>query len=275
MSSSNQIIIPPFLKWAGGKRWLYPEVYRLFPKTFNRYIEPFLGGGSIFFYLQPYNSILSDLNAELIELYEVVRDTPDILLKLLLAHQSNHSKKHYYSVRAAIPEERCQRAARTLYLNRTCFNGLYRVNKHGQFNVPLGTKTTVVFPGEDFLNASKLLQRAALDVCDFEETLKKAVTGDLIYIDPPYTVAHNLNGFLKYNDNIFSWEDQIRLKKSCLDAADRGAYVFISNANHESIRDLYANNGTYIEVSRHSIIAGSSKKRRITSELLIKMDPRA
>lgn len=258
-----------FLKWAGGKRWLVPELKRHLPPTFNRYIEPFLGGGAVFFALRPEKATLSDVNGDLIEVYEVVRDNPKELRALLLAHEEKHEKVYYYFVRSEVPSTKIERAARTLYLNRTCFNGLYRVNKKGEFNVPIGTKTTVVFPNEDFSAYSAALSSADLVVDDFENVIDGADSGDLVYVDPPYTVAHNMNGFLKYNDHIFSWSDQERLKSAIIRASERGVMVLASNANHESVRDLYAGLGDHQEVVRHSVIAGPVARRTLTSEVLM------
>lgn len=151
-------------------------------------------------------------------------------------------------------------------------NGLYRVNRRGEFNVPIGTKSSVVLAGESFNHTSKLLKNATLYACDFERVINKTEAGDLLYVDPPYTVAHNMNGFLKYNDKIFSWNDQERLRDCIQRAADRGVYVLASNANHNSIRDLYAGRGEHLEVSRYSVIAGPTSSRTRTTELLMKFN---
>ena len=259
----------PFLKWAGGKRWL--SGHDLFNGSLNydRYIEPFLGGGAIFFSLNPKTSVLSDINPELINLYSVIRDYPEELLKLMTSHHRNHSKEYYYVERSRIYSSKIERAARTLYLNRTCFNGLYRVNLKGEFNVPIGTKSSVLMKDDDFLGISKRLQNATLEVSDFEITIDLARDGDLVYVDPPYTVLHNMNGFVKYNDKIFSWEDQIRLRDSVVAAAGRGAHVLLSNADHPSVRDLYSKLGNTIQVPRKSVISGSAGSRKSTTEILV------
>ncbi|WP_170403754.1 DNA adenine methylase [Ruegeria arenilitoris] len=266
--AGEQKALKPFLKWAGGKRWLLPHLQDLLPKKYETYLEPFLGGGAVFFGLQPKSAVLTDLNGDLIELYQVVRDMPSEVQDKLSKHQLRHSKEYYYEVRAEVPECRIDRAARFLYLNRTCFNGLYRVNRRGEFNVPIGTKTKVLFETESFHDLSSSLSQAELSVADFESTIDRARKGDLLYVDPPYTVAHNFNGFVKYNDNIFSWEDQVRLRDSLDRAAERGAAIIVSNANHTSIDELYADFGTKHEMPRHSVIAGPSGRRVPTSELL-------
>lgn len=262
------IRLKPFLKWAGGKRWLLPELRKHVPDDYKRYLEPFLGGGAVFFGVRPDKAVLSDLNSDLIQLYRVVRDEPERLEALLAEHQKMHGKEYYYATRASKPESAIEQAAWMLYLNRTCFNGLYRVNKKGEFNVPIGTKTAVVFEDESFQVLSKALSNAELKTQDFESTIEDAGGGDFVYVDPPYTVAHNLNGFLKYNDHIFSWDDQVRLRNSLENAATRGARIVVSNANHSSIRDLYDGFGELKELPRYSVIAGPAGKRVPTSELL-------
>src|SRR5207249_1865757 len=139
---ASSVPLLPFMKWPGGKRWFVCRHSAMLPATFGRYVEPFLGGGSVFFHLQPGRAILGDTNAELIELFKVVARRRKQLESLLQEHQKNHGKRHYYRVRSRVPTDPVERAARTLYLNRTCFNGMYRVNLAGQFNVPKGEKTT-------------------------------------------------------------------------------------------------------------------------------------
>lgn len=262
----------PFLKWAGGKRWLISKADILLPdlSKINRYIEPFLGGGSMFFHIEPKSAILSDINEDLINSYVVIRDDWNNLYKILKKYHNQHSKTFYYQVRASKPRISLQRAARFIYLNRTCWNGLYRVNKKGEFNVPVGTKTNVIFEEETLERLSFILQSVTLNACDFEITINKAKKNDFIFVDPPYTVKHNLNGFIKYNENIFSWHDQIRLKNSISKAIDKGAYVLIMNANHNSIEKLYKGCGKLIQLNRASIIAGKPEARGVYSELAIK-----
>lgn len=258
----------PFLKWAGGKRWLASSSQLLRPIAFNRYIEPFLGGGAIFFHLGPDRSILSDINSELIELYSVIRDYPDELMILMREHHGAHNQDYYYEVRASSPENAVERAARTMYLNRTCWNGLYRVNLKGVFNVPIGTKTSVVFDHDDFTAVSERLRAAEIRCCDFEETVSEAGQGDFLFADPPYTVRHNMNGFIKYNENLFSWNDQIRLRDAIAGAIERGAAVVVTNADHDSVRELYEDLCDYRSVARASVLASETSRRGKTTEAL-------
>lgn len=260
----------PFLKWAGGKRWLFTKEFVAALPPHTRYVEPFLGGAAGFFALKPEQALLSDVNGELINLYKVVRDSASELRATLSAHQRLHSEDHYYDVRSNSPSDPIEQAARTLYLNRTCWNGLYRLNKMGKFNVPIGTKTKIVLDTDDFDEASARLASAELSVCDFEETLNRTSEGDLVFIDPPYTVMHNMNGFVKYNENIFKWEDQIRLKDASRRAVDRGATVIITNADHPSLVTLYDGFGVHEQLKRRSVISGKVSGRAGVSELMVR-----
>tara|TARA_R110000824_G_scaffold58198_4_gene157599 strand:- start:958 stop:1755 length:798 start_codon:yes stop_codon:yes gene_type:complete len=259
----------PFLKWAGGKRWLFtPEFIDSLPE-FDRYIEPFLGGGAGFFALEPERAILSDVNPELIALYEVVRDDPTQLQLEISKHQELHCSDYYYEVRSQIPETKVGRAGRTLYLNRSCWNGLYRLNQKGKFNVPQGSKNSIILATDDFEYGSRLLSSATIYNQDFEVSINIAGDGDLVFVDPPYTVKHNMNGFVKYNESIFRWEDQIRLKASLQEAFKRGATIFLTNADHSSIRELYSDFGELKTVGRNSVISGKNLGRGKTTEMLV------
>jgi DNA adenine methylase len=257
----------PFLKWAGGKRWLVQQGLPA-PSRYDRLIEPFLGGGAVFFALEPEQALISDINPELINLYEVVRDNPGELRRILAWHQEQHSVEHYYSIRSRTYNSRFWRAARTLYLNRTCWNGLYRLNRKGEFNVPIGTKSGVIMLSDDFDRASAVLKNADIRCQDFEDTIAVAGKGDFLFVDPPYTVKHNLNGFLKYNETIFAWEDQVRLAAALRDAGRRGASVLVTNADHESVRELYSTSFAYIRVERASVLSGPARGRGQTTEAL-------
>ena len=261
--------VDPFLKWAGGKRWALSELLSHVPKQFNRYVEPFLGGASLFFGLRPTQAILSDMNSDLINAYVQVRDFPVELQRWLVWLEQHHSSEFYYQVRERSKGGPFWRALRFIYLNRTCWNGLYRVNLRGQFNVPIGTKTAVGFE-EGLSEQSTALQDAKLVVADFEVVLAQAAQNDFVYIDPPYTVRHNNNGFVKYNERIFGWKDQERLRSAIDDAKRRGANVLVSNAAHPSIRDLYKGLGEVIDLQRNSVLAASSLHRRPENEVLIK-----
>lgn len=227
-----------------------------------------MGGGAIFFHLAPTNAILSDVNERLIDTYRSIRDEWQLVQSTLAEFQERHSKAFYYEERSREHSSSYLRAAQFLYLNRTCFNGLYRENLKGQFNVPIGTKTKVTLLDDDFGKASEMLSCAELRVGDFEAVVAEAIEGDLVFLDPPYTTAHNCNGFVKYNQKIFTWDDQKRLMGAIRDAKRRGAQIVLTNADHESIRELYEKLGAPKVVSRSSVISGSLNSRRGTTEAL-------
>jgi DNA adenine methylase len=241
----------------------------LFPGEFNRYLEPFLGGGAVFFSLRPSRAILSDSNERLTECYRELRDNPGALAKLMEGHQQRHSNDYYYSTRGRTLRTPITRAAQFLYLNRTCWNGLYRVNRNGQFNVPKGTKTTVIFEDKSFSTYAATLKNAKIRCCDYEETIERANVGDFLFVDPPYTAKHNYNGFLKYNETIFSWSDQIRLRAALGIAASKGAKILLCNAHHESVSDLFGDLGSAHILTRKSVIAGEPLYRAEVTEIAI------
>jgi len=260
------IRVPPLIKWPGGKRALFESIVPHFPTTPKRYFEPFLGGGAVFFALQPKRSWLSDTNEELINLYRQVRDAPDDLIKILRTFKN--SEEAYYQIRAQSFRSPKKRAARLMYLTTLSFNGIHRVNLQGQFNVPYGNKTYLDTCDENRIRtASRALASARLDVADFETATRKASAGDLVYFDPPYTVAHAHNGFVKYNERIFSWADQVRLAEHARDLVQRGCHVVISNADHPSVRALYGD-FTVKTIERFSRIAASSAHRKAITEAL-------
>jgi DNA adenine methylase len=267
--SDSRPIIVPFLKWAGGKRWLTSRYAHLLPSSYNRYIEPFLGSAAVFFHLQPTSAVLSDANADLINAYQQIQSHWHKVRRALARHQRNHSTQYYYEERDRKHRAPHERAAQLIYLNRTCWNGLYRVNLRGEFNVPIGTKTAVLLDTDDFEYASLLLRRATLLASDFEPIIGGAKENDFVFVDPPYVTRHNFNGFLKYNDRIFSWNDQERLAQAVRAAADRGVKVLLTNADHCSVRRLYLGFGSRVTLRRHSVLAADSGNRGATTEIAV------
>jgi DNA adenine methylase len=260
----------PFLKWAGGKRWLTDSHFGLFDIKYERFIEPFLGSGAVFFKLSPRKAILSDTNDRLIETYKVIRDDWQTLLRMLRRHARNHSKDYYYKIRGREFHSMASRAAQFIYLNRTCWNGLYRVNLQGRFNVPKGTKSNVILDTDNFGQVAEILANADLRTNDFAAILEEAGAGDFVFIDPPYTVRHNDNAFIKYNESLFSWDDQIRLRDCVKVAKRRGAQLIITNAHHECIQELYTGLGEHISLSRASVISGKTASRGQYQEMVIR-----
>lgn len=254
---SNEL--KPFLKWAGGKRWFVSKYAHYLGRDFRNYLEPFLGSGAVYFHLRPSTAILSDSNKQLIETYQAIKSDWRSVAKLLEQHKENHTENYYYQTRNIKYKSKTERAAQFVYLNRTCWNGLFRVNLRGQFNVPMGNRDTIVFPDEDFHTLSIQLKNARLLCEDFEKIVDMADEGDFIFVDPPYTVKHDTNGFVRYNERIFSWSDQERLSLSLLRAKKRGVSILLTNANHESVRKLYRKHFRIDEVERQSAIAGKSR----------------
>lgn len=257
---------PPLLKWPGGKRVLLKHLLPLSPAVYNDYYEPFLGGGALFFSMLPSSSVLSDNNEDLINCYTQVRDQPEAVTERLRALKN--TPEEYYRVRQSTPREDIDRAVRFIYLTTLSFNGIHRVNLKGEFNVPYGYKRHLDPCDETRIYAaSSAFSRAELRCEDFETALERAGAGDFIYLDPPYTVAHSNNGFVKYNAKIFSWEDQHRLAATATDLSRRGCRVLISNADHPSVKALYSNFDT-ITVHRSSRISASSGGRRSVPECI-------
>lgn len=269
-SQTDARLIIPFLKWAGGKRWFTDRYLHIVPEKFERYVEPFLGSGAMYFALAPSHALLSDLNIDLINCYEAILTNPAAIEDVLLYHHTRHSKSYYYATRSSKPTDMFQKAGWFIYMNRTCWNGLYRVNRQNEFNVPLGTKTNVVLSTDNFRAVSRILSRAEIRHQDFEYTLDAAGEGDFVFVDPPYTVKHNQNGFLKYNDKMFSWSDQIRLRNAVERASNRGAMVLVTNANHHSIREIYDGLGHQQVISRASLLSANAAHRSRTEELIIR-----
>jgi len=256
--------ILPLLKWPGGKRALVEKIISVFPVKFKTYYEPFFGGGAVYFATRSKGAILSDANQELINLYRQVRDAPNELINVLKSYRNSES--FYYELRAQSPRLPLRRAARLLFLTTLSFNGIHRVNLNGKFNVPYGYKTHLpVFNEARLLAVSAALQSAKLHALDFQEATATAMHGDLAYFDPPYTVAYASSGFVKYNEKIFSWDDQVRLAEHARVLAARGCAVVVSNADHVSIQELYKD-FKVINIVRHSKIAASSEFRRKITE---------
>ncbi|MEO8378107.1 MAG: Dam family site-specific DNA-(adenine-N6)-methyltransferase [Acidobacteriota bacterium] len=266
--SAREPSVKPFLRWPGGKRWLAPIVARYVTRHLaGTYREPFLGGGAVFFDFRPPQATLSDVNEDLVLTYEIVRDKLQDILPLL--ESMPISQQYYNALRKCQPGAPLDRAARFLYLNRVAFSGIYRVNSKGQFNVPFGGDRGLnVFWRDGLLNkASMALKNTQLRSYDFRHALVQCAEGDVAYCDPTYTVRHDNNGFIRYNERNFSWSDQLRLAKAAQRAADRGAVVIISNAHHAEVRALYRTAITRT-VCRNSLLAANSTGRQPVKEHL-------
>jgi DNA adenine methylase len=258
--------IPPLLKWPGGKRALLPQLLPHFPNRPTQYFEPFLGGAAVFLSLWPARAVLSDTNSELVNLYVQVKDYPNELIRLLRSYKNN--ERYYYAIRESKPRSRLKRAARLIYLMRLSFNGIHRVNFAGEFNVPYGHRNHLSpCDEESLIRVSRALQSATIREQDFEAATRFAKRGAVVYFDPPYTVAHENNGFIRYNERIFSWDDQLRLAAHARRLANRGCHVVVSNADHASVRKLYKD-FRMVRVRRSSTVAALKEHRRVISELI-------
>lgn len=257
----------PFLKWAGGKNWLIKHLpWLLGDLEYAQYHEPFLGGASVFFHLVPPASTLSDTNDELINTYIQVRDNVDVVIEHIKSWKISEEK--YYEIRSMKSDDLVIRAARFIFLNRTSFNGIYRVNRKGEYNVPYGKRDSYEFDYERIQNASSALNGTSLKCCSFEDTLDDIKANDLVFLDPPYTVSHNNNGFIEYNKKLFSLEDQYSLRDYILKVMEKEAYFLLTNAAHETIADIFSDCGTRISMNRFSSLGGAKAKRGNVGEYI-------
>lgn len=267
----------PFLKWAGGKRWLLPVLLTHRPQAMRTYYEPFLGGGAMLLALQPARAIVSDTNAELINCYEVVRDSVEDVIAILQEHKARNSDDHYYEIRDwdrdSDYSERpaVERAARIIYLNKTCYNGLFRVNAQGWFNVPFGRYTSPSIVNEGVLRAvSRYLNTNDVQfrTVDFAKATHDAQADDFLYFDPPYDPLSRTASFTGYGVNGFGKDEQRRLKAIIDDLTLRDCKVILSNAYTPFVLDLYQ---AYhcLKVGATRVINSNAKRRGRVNELVV------
>ncbi|RAM49669.1 MAG: DNA adenine methylase [Hapalosiphonaceae cyanobacterium JJU2] len=276
MASSVNKLVRPFLKWAGGKRQLVPDIIAShLPQKYNTYYEPFIGGGALLFSLQPKQAVINDSNTELINCYKVIRDSVDELIEDLKKH--NNQESYYYAIRdwdrnkdyqSKSPVER---ASRIIFLNKTCYNGLFRVNSQGQFNVPFGRyKNPNILDIAVLKAVSKYFNDNQIDILnlDFQEAIQGAKKGDFIYFDPPYDPVSDTSSFTGYDVNGFNKDQQIRLKETFDDLNSRGCNILLSNAYTEFIVNLY---GDYkqTKIAATRAINSNVSKRGKVDEILI------
>lgn len=267
----------PFLKWAGGKGRLLEQYQAYFPKAFDTYYEPFLGGGAVFFHLNGAfrTAVLADINPELVNVYQCVRSRVEEVITLLQEHKRQHSETYYYALRSqstlSCPVER---AARLLYLNKTCYNGLYRENSKGQFNVPIGRyKNPAICDVHLLRAAADGLQAAHIRQESFEFVLQRATSRrDFVYFDPPYYPISATSSFTGYNRYGFTAADQVRLQEVFTTLARRGVQVMLSNSDCPFIRELYEGFPTHTIYAARAINSRASSRGKIT-ELLITSYP--
>lgn len=258
--ATNKSKTIPFLRWAGGKKWLIKDLEKFLPKEgFNNFHEPFLGGGAIFFHLTPKKAFLNDLNKELIDTYEQIQADVEGVISELRKFQN--TEDFYYSIRQKRFRNKNRKAAQFIYLNQTSFNGIYRVNLKGEYNVPFGHRKKEFLDEENLRAASKALKGVKFSRGDFSYCISNIKKGDLVFIDPPYTITHNDNGFFKYNRRLFSESDQHRLSKFIDQIKERGAYYILTNAAHLEVKKIFDKEDQVVKLKRASLIGGKNAKR--------------
>ena len=271
----------PFVKWAGGKRQLIPILNENLPKTMGTYYEPFLGGGALLFHILSERNGqkcgISDLNSDLVLTYTTIRDKTNELIHSLKNHSRNYqkdSKSYYYAIRESNPRSAVGKTSRLLFLNRTCFNGLYRVNSKGKFNVPLGKYTNPnIVNEENIRSVSHVLQsrKVSIKCRDFESVLNDTKKGDLVYFDPPYQPVSDTANFTSYTHKSFTITDLKRLANLCLDLDSKGCKVLLSNSDSQEVADMFTDKQWKIKkIEANRSINSNSKKRTGHFELLIK-----
>lgn len=259
----------PFLKWAGGKSQLIPELLKYIPSKFNKYIEPFIGGGALFFGLNHSNSVISDSNEELIITYNAVRDHVHSIVELLDRYVND--EKFFYQIRSFDPLKltNIERAARLIFLNKTCFNGLYRVNKKGMFNVPYNKRKNEKFYNKaTLINASLTLQNTTILLADYKAVLNQyARKDDLVFLDPPYQPIGKYSDFKRYTKEFFYEKDQHDLLVEFKKLIDKGCFVLLTNSNHPMIIDLYKD--FRIEVIETRRLISSNPNTRTGQDIIV------
>ncbi len=273
-------LVAPVLKWVGGKRQLLSEIKKHVPQKFNTYFEPFVGGGAVLFELQPNSAVVNDINKELINVYSVIQNNVDDLISTLSNKKIYaNTSECYYKVREWDRDPKkyneltgVERAARVLYLNKTCYNGLYRVNSMGEFNSPFGSYKNPNIVNDITLRAvSKYFNKANIKFLngDFEKVVKTAKKGDFVYLDPPYAPISKTSNFTGYNENGFDETEQIRLKEMCDSLTKKGIKFLLSNSDCEFIRELYKDY-KIITIKAKRAINSKGDNRGAVSEVLIK-----
>jgi DNA adenine methylase len=278
---AKNILLSPILKWVGGKRQLLSQIVPLIPKQFSTYVEPFIGGGAVLFELQPKRAIINDYNEELINVYQTVRDHTEDLIAELEKHKENNSEEYYYEIRSLDRTyaydnlSDVQRAARIIYLNKTCYNGLYRVNSSGQFNSPYGRyKNPNIVNAVTIRAMANYLKEKKIDIqCgDYRCTLKGLRKGAFVYLDPPYMPISTSSSFTGYTENGFSYEQQRLLKLECDKLREKGISFLQSNSDCDAIRELYQDYEIYTVHAKRSINSNATKRGEI-NEVLIRYVP--
>lgn len=274
---SKNLLLSPILKWVGGKRQLLSEIIPLIDESCDNYVEPFIGGGAVLFRLQPKKAIINDYNTELINVYRTVRDDLDGLVALLKEHEKYNSSDYYYEVRALdrTPDfdkmSNLEKAARIIYLNKTCYNGLYRVNSLGQFNSPYGKYKNPNIVNEVVLRAiSKYLNRNEISIRsgDYKDVLNDIEKNSFVYLDPPYIPISSSSSFTGYTEGGFGYDKQVELKEECDKLNSKGVHFLQSNSDCEEIRELYKDYRIKIVKAKRAINSDAKKRGQINEVLI-------
>lgn len=274
---ASNLLLSPMLKWVGGKRQLLSDITPMINRKCSVYVEPFIGGGAVLFNLQPKNAIINDYNKELINVYKTVRDNLDELVELLKIHEDKNSSDYYYEIRALDRENEfnhmssVEKAARIIYLNKTCYNGLYRVNSAGQFNSPYGRYKNPNIVNEPVLRAiSKYFNTNDIKINngDYKDVLKGLDTGAFVYLDPPYMPISSSSSFTGYTEGGFNYSSQVELKEECDKLTEQGIRFVQSNSDCPEIRELYRNYKIKTVKAKRAINS-VAKKRGEINEVLI------
>ncbi len=274
--AKNKLVVP-FLKWVGGKRQLLPEIEKLLPKGCSNllYYEPFVGGGALLFDLQPKKAIVNDYNEELVNVYKVIRDNPDELIEDLKKHENTAA--YFYEIRSVDRNPLfdkltdVQRASRVIYLNKTCYNGLYRVNNAGEFNTPFGRYKNPNIVNEPVIRAvSKYLNTAKIQITngDYASVLKDISSNSFVYLDPPYHPISDSSNFTGYVQGGWSERDQLRLRDVCDSLNEKGVKFLLSNSASDFIKDIYSEYRIHVVKATRAINSDSTKRGQV-DELLI------
>jgi DNA adenine methylase len=263
----------PILKWAGGKRQIIGELLKRMPVKYNRYFEPFIGGGALFFAIQSEEAFISDINSELINVYKVVRNDVNELINDLRKHEND--KDYFFEIRSIDRTEtyknwsNVQKASRLIFLNRTCFNGLYRVNSKGEFNVPFGRYANPrILDEANLINCSKVLKSAQIETADFSAILKHVKKNDFVYLDPPYDPLNQTSAFTAYTKEGFDVSMQERLRDLCVDLDKKGVFFMLSNSNTKLINDLYKSFNKNIVHATRAINSDATKRGKIEEVII-------
>ena len=280
-SRNRNIILSPVVKWVGGKRQLLTDIYPLVPKKMTVYVEPFIGGGAVLFHLQPAKAIINDSNVELINIYRTIKDSPNELISLLELHEQNNNEEYFYSIRNLDRQENynelgnIEKAARIIYLNKTCYNGLFRVNQAGQFNSPYGrykspniVNRPVILAMHKYFNENDI----QIEQGDYNIVLNSLSKGAFVYLDPPYMPISSSASFTGYTETGFNEDEQTRLKTECDKLNKSGIKFLLSNSDHLFIKDLYKEYTITIVKAKRSINSNSEKRGEINEVLIRNYD---